>query len=109
MRIPVVVTVTLAMAAVLSGCARQAYYYSPYPDYPPTPELHGSPPPYDYSNGNGYYGGPQGGPPPYDYSNGNDYYGGPYAYGGGYANDWPTSSSICWEPGRGQRPCNTGP
>jgi hypothetical protein len=130
MRILVVVAVAVGIAALVSGCARQAYYYSPYPDYPPpTPELYGGSPPYDHSNGNGYYGGPHSGPPPYDYSNGNGYYGGPpydhsngadyyygggyygnpYAYGGSYAEYWPTSSSVCWEPGRGWKPCDSGP
>jgi hypothetical protein len=113
MRILVVVAVTVGIAALVSACARQAYYYSPYPNYPPsTPELYGGSPPYDYSNGNGYYGAPDAGLPPYDYSYGGGYYrgghyGGPYAYGGGYA-EWPTSSSLCWEPGRGRKPCDSG-
>ena len=88
MRVLVLLAATLALGMAVSGCARQAVYYSSFPDYPrPDPGPYGSPPPYDYSYENGYYGGP-------------------YAYGYGYG-DWPTSSSTCWEPLRGRMPCNS--
>src|SRR5215831_14701735 len=105
MRVLVLFAAALALGTSVSGCARQAVYYSSFPDYPPpAPGPYGSPQPYDYSyeNVNGYYGSP----PPYEYSYENGYFGGPYAYGYGYG-DWPTSSSTCWEPLRGRMPCNS--
>ena len=91
MRVLVLLAATLALGMSVSGCARQAVYYSSLPDYPPpAPGPYGSPPPYDYS-----------------YENENGYYGGPYAYGYGSYGDWPTSSSTCWEPLRGRMPCNS--
>jgi len=95
MRVLVLLAATLALGMAVSGCARQAVYYSSFPDYPPpAPGPYGSPPPYDYSDENG------------DYSYENGYNSGPYAYGYGYG-DWPTSSSTCWEPLRGRMPCNS--
>ena len=48
-------------------------------------------------------------PAAYGYPYGNGYNAGPYAYAGGYFQQVPTSSSICWEPIRGRVPCNAGP
>jgi hypothetical protein len=73
---------------LVSGCARQVYYYYPYQDYAaPSPELYGDDPDAPYGYG---------------------YNAGPYAYGSGYNQYGPTSSSICWEPVRGRVPCNAG-
>jgi hypothetical protein len=68
-------------------------YYRPYWGHytTPTPELYGDD------------------PAAYGYPYGNGYNTGPYAYAGGYFQQVPTSSSICWEPIRGRIPCNAGP
>jgi hypothetical protein len=73
---------------LVSGCARQVYYYYPYQDYAtPSPEFNGDDP-----DAYGY---------PYGYGPN----AGPYAYGGAYVQQVPTSSSNCWEPLRGRMPC----
>jgi len=100
MRNLVVVAVTAALLTVVSGCARQVYYYSPYPNDSYYPDNSYSSDP-DYSEPDPE---PYGGSYPNGYRQGYGYYGGPYR--AGYAEYSPRSSSLCWEPGRGRLPCN---
>ena len=92
MRFLVPLAIAGAIGVLVSGCARQVYYYYPYQDYAtPSPELYGDDP-----DAYGY---------PYGYG----YNAAPYGYGGVYVQHGSTSSSTCWEPVRGRVPCNTGP
>src|SRR5947208_15390860 len=52
MRNLVIVTAAFAIVSLLSGCARQAYYYSPYPEYSYSPRY--AYPEYSYLPGPNY-------------------------------------------------------
>jgi len=74
MRNLVIVVAASAIVSLLSGCARQAYYYSAYPEYSYSPRY--AYPEYSYPSGPSY-------PPPRPelYGDDRDPYGDPDTYG----------------------------